>query len=65
MDTDEHGQEKDFSRQRDAEVAQTGSLPYRGLAIRRRHQFRTLADCQSATQQVANLRYSSRKASPH
>jgi hypothetical protein len=38
-------------------VAQTGSLPYRGLAIRGHRQFQTLADCQSATQQVANLRY--------
>jgi hypothetical protein len=39
------------------DVAQTGSLLYRGLVIRRRRQFRTLADCQSAIQQVANLRY--------
>jgi hypothetical protein len=32
-------------------VPQTGSLPYRGLAISR------LADCRSAKQQILNLRY--------
>jgi hypothetical protein len=39
------------------EVAQTVSLLYRGLAICESHQMQTPADCQSATQQVANLRY--------
>jgi hypothetical protein len=40
------------------DVAQTGSLLFRGLVIRRRHQRGgRSADCQSATQQVANLRY--------
>lgn len=38
-------------------VAQTGSLPYRGLAIRRRPWLLEPADYQSAIQQVSNLRY--------
>ena len=38
-------------------VAQTGSLLCRGLTIRRRLMVRHRADYQSATQQVANLRY--------
>ncbi len=38
-------------------VAQTGSLLYRGLAIRRGLTVRNRADYQSATQQVTNLRY--------
>ena len=40
-----------------APVAQTGSLLYRGLAIRSRSHFERPADYQSATQQVANLRH--------
>jgi hypothetical protein len=46
-----------------APVAQTGSLLYRGLAIRksfvhlRRRTTLRLADCQSATQQTNCLRY--------
>jgi hypothetical protein len=40
-----------------AVVAQTGSLPYRGLSIRRRSQPPRSADCQSAKQQSATLRY--------
>lgn len=39
------------------QVAQTGSLLYRGLAIRTSRYFKRTAGCQSATQQVANLRY--------
>ncbi len=39
-------------------VAQTDSLLYRGLAIRRFGYPARLADCQSAKQQVTNLRYS-------
>jgi len=39
-------------------VAQTVSLLFRGLAIRKRHSGEVdPADCQSAKQQVANLRY--------
>jgi len=38
-------------------VAQTGSLLCRGLAIRNRPDCERPADYQSATQQVANLRY--------
>jgi hypothetical protein len=39
------------------EVAQTVSLPYRGLLIRRRFKSNRMADYQSATQQTASLRY--------
>jgi hypothetical protein len=38
-------------------VAQTGSLPYRGLLIRRRLKSNRMADYQSATQQTDSLRY--------
>jgi len=38
-------------------VAQAASLLCRGLAIRVRASKRGAADCQSAKQQVANLRY--------
>ena len=38
-------------------VAQTGSLLYRGLATRRPSTFEKVADCQSAIQQINNLRY--------
>ncbi len=38
-------------------VAQTGSLLYRGLAIRSVCDDARPADCQSAKRQVANLRY--------
>jgi hypothetical protein len=38
-------------------VAQTGSLPYRGLLIRRRLKSSRMADYQSATQQTDSLRY--------
>ncbi len=47
----------DYSRAPSAGVAQTGSLLYRGLAIRNRRYCEHPADYQSATQQVANLRY--------
>ena len=39
------------------DVAQTGSLLYRGLAIRGSYKLGESADYQSATQQVTNLRY--------
>src|SRR3954465_5965351 len=38
-------------------VAQTGSLPYRGVAIREPYDIAELADCQSAKQQTGSLRY--------
>jgi hypothetical protein len=40
-----------------AKVAQTDSLPYRGLVIRCAFANSNSADYQSAIQQVANLRY--------
>jgi hypothetical protein len=39
------------------DVAQIVNLPYRGLPIRRRPKRGTAADCQSAKQQTASLRY--------